>query len=381
MNAITKAIIAAGIIDSVVTLECRAPSTYMFEAEQTLPVKKGKQRKGDEPVSLLTDPITDSKFVRQFVNLAYTGLVGAILREAGSDKPLFDASTEYNSEDDAGATHKAADRDLNDDKPMTLSQAVRNAAVVWRVAEHYSRIEGNEWLRNISKLSLVRDSNGNMQAIRTTEEIIRPFDEWLVVEIERNADDSQWGMSCQFARQLSHDEFPLIGIDQARLEFSIWLDEIPFNRDNLSLTRRERIVTAVADRKWNTLVAACSSGVRKDIDKACRDWIIIAYSTKAVGHIAAIKRSTEYQLLEVEREAVAQSAASDALDLATRRMQLDQQRMQLQAGQLRLQQQQAEFQKKMAEFLAAGAPAALVTDKTELTHVNGSKISMMYQHR
>lgn len=391
MNAIVKAFIAAGLIDSVVTLESRAPSTYIFEAE----VEKSKGKK-TKPVSELTDPITDAKFVRQATSLAYTGLVGAILRANGQEVALFDREVE-----DFASTHQPIDRDFSGEKPMSMEDGVRNAAVVYRIAEHYARVEGNEWLMSLNKVTLVKDDVGNVRAERTTDVIVRPFADWLQVEIERSAPDSQWGLNCLYVKQLGWPKFPSVDIDTAKHEFTEWLNAIPWNREELSLTRREKIVEAVADRKWNNLVKAVVSGVKKDIDKAAKDWIIICHSPKAALQSIAMRMSVEFKLLTADRENAAIAAEADELELSNRRMMLDMQRMQIQAGQLALQAKQIEYQtqfKAMQEQMAvtmkalqasapvAGVPAASGTAKSEdiKPKLNGSGMGPKipsYQHR
>jgi hypothetical protein len=368
-NQITKALISAGIIDNVVALETRAPGSYVFEAEASK-VVKSKTAKGIKTESVLTDPITDAKFVPALVNLAHEARVGAILRENGKEAPLFDR--EEDEEDSLTACHKPSDRATTIGKALSEADAATNDSVVWRIAEHAARVEGNEWLRSITKLSLVTDTNGLLQAVRTTDEIIRPFDGWLQAGIERAPADSSWGLACRYVKQLGHSATPSIGFDEAKAKFKVWLDSIPFTFDGSgTATRREKVVAAVADRKWNALVKAALSGINKDIAKAQKDWIICAYSPKAAIQVEAIKASTEYQLLLVDRENIALTKNSDALELANRRMLLDQNRLLIQMGQLKLQAQQDEYQKQFG-LIQAQMKAMLGT--TEAVPFTGSKL-------
>lgn len=305
MNAIVKALINAGIIDNVIDAEFRAPIAYRFEAE-VVSAKKGKK----VAVDTLADPITDAKFIPQIVRTAYYRLVGAILRNSGNDKPLFDESVEsdvescYKPEDGGNEKRISPEQDL--------AEATMAVAVIWRIAEHYARVEGNGWLRSINKLTVVRDANGNAQAVMTSDEIVRPFDEWLTTEIERNTTESQWGLSCQYARQLGHDAFPKIGLDDARKAFTAWLDEVPPMSD---ISRREKIVGAVADRKWNALIVAAVSGVKRDIEKASKDWIILMHSPRAAQTVPSYKMQPSYQLRSAEQTMAAHIELSLQLDL------------------------------------------------------------------
>jgi hypothetical protein len=292
VNSITKALIAANLIDNVVGIEHQAPSSYVFSAERTESV---------------TDIITDSKLVRQMTNLAYTGLVGAILRQEGNNKPLFDDEDEDNEYD--GFTPPT---------PMSIEEAVYNAAVIWRIAQHYARMEGNEWLSGITKLTTTKDANGNLVVVRTTDAVVRPFHEWLQVECERNAPETNWGASVSFAKQLGWTQpgvVPSVGVDEARDALTAWLDAMPYNRDGTDITRREKIVTAVADRKWRDLVAAACSGNNKAVEKAQKDWVLIAHSPNAKRDIAQIKASVAYQLHEQKKQLDELTAMKEQLEL------------------------------------------------------------------
>ena len=416
-NAVAQTLINAGIIDNVMGLDFKDLHTYTFEAERNTRLEKrrdeagaalkiatlvlNKQQKAKtvditaiaaaqeafnkaqhevDNLETLTDPITDSKFVREFVNLAHLGLFGAILATDGKEIPLSKAGlnsidsdmTDEELEADETRCHKPSDR-LEDQQrvvPMTLDQAQINESVVWRIAEHYAGIEGNTWLRSFSRNEILKDnvgrplldSFGNKQVVRVTTEIIRPFAEWLKVEIEV-AKKEDWEASLLICRRGGWAEYktPTMGINEAMVEFGKWLDAVPDNKKGMTTTRRERIVAAVADRKWKNLLKAATEvqtvvGGKKALEQAMKDWIIFNYSPHAENNIRAIKASSVYQTLLVQRENDELVEQQEQQRLAADHQAQAMIRTQLQMGQLQFAMQQktnAELQTKLQEQMAA----------------------------
>jgi len=267
-------------------MEARKPSEYVFEYE---PAQKSKN-------PALVDIITDAKFINQAVRMAYCGLIGAILRANGREEPLFD------EEPEVATTSDLADRS-DTIAPMSIEQGIQNASNVWHWAKHVARAEGNEWLFEMTQRELEVQPDGSKKVVTKVAHVVRPFSEWIKDEKAANTDDSQWGLSIQLVIQLGYGDLVLNEVSEdPRLAVSEWLNEIPASRDSLTTSRRERIVTAVADRKWRDLNTAVQTGVARDIEAQLRNWIIIAYSPKAKAHIAAFRASPAYKTEMVKRE-------------------------------------------------------------------------------
>lgn len=427
-NAIVKALIAAGLIDQVVELEVKAPSEYEFECERNALLEGKRQMagaalkiaktnlakvmkaKGATPEAVTeaeahvekaqakvdelaehTDATSDAKYLPEAMRMANLALFGSILAAAGKEMPVNTAAddtlviqeTAEDAENNPEACHKPSDSGRERITPLSVEKAVEHHNIVWGRVLHTANIEGLSWLTGFDKRGIVKDAEGKpvldaagqkqVDIVKVT--ICRPFAAWLQHELDTTTSED-WEASLLVAKNAGWLDFKPthVNVSEGRELFNAWLEEVPLNKKNLTSTRRERIVGAVGDRKWNNVIKAVVAGVRKDINKALTDWVMVAYSPVAHSHVALIKRSTAYRALVMQRDNEELQLAMEEEQLAADMVVQKTIRATIQLKQLetielqdKLNEQMAEVSAKLAAKLAALTPVTPVAPALDTT--------------
>lgn len=270
LNLLVNALIAAGLIDQIVEAPAQKADDYEFG----------------------TDDKVDAKLFPGMLRTAYTAVIGARLREEGRTEPLFDSD----DDDMVETTHKPEDRELEPAKPLSYPDAQRFASAVFRMAISQGRHEDGRWLLGMTKRTVIKTDDGYHVDL-TTDTPVKSFKEFLKDEKARTPADSNWFGTIVYTEQLGTDVPQWHGgVDEARAVFHEWLSEVPWTRDGLAQTRRERSVARSADRKWEALKKALLNKDGRTVSKLLDDWTLILHSPKFGTDQHSIKNSQLYKL-------------------------------------------------------------------------------------
>lgn len=325
VNRLTKQLIAAGILGdfvNVVTMEVvPQPKDYV----------------------LWVDDKADMKVLLSSLQTMYCSVVGAGLREQDGTTNLFDASTASTF---PKGTSELEDRMDSDVKLMTYEEAQRAAAIGYQVALSLSRHAGNEWARGFVVTDITKDGAGLLVPESRVVSPLRTFDEWLIDSLATAKSDTTWFASLVKAKHFgltvphfvdvrvldkdpSQDEFDTsydaegddepafrMEIHMAQEQYELWLDTVPYTRDQSPLTRKERIIGRLADHKWATLKQAVQLGNKRAIEKALGEWSLLAHSPAMHEQMASIMKSATYQMHVLSEDLEAQSEQLGALEFA-----------------------------------------------------------------
>lgn len=285
VNTLVAALIASGYIEEITGAPSQSPADYEFGLDNR----------------------ADAKLIPGMLRTAYTAVLGAALRANAISHPIFDGEEEDNG--------MGPDQP---EQPLTLEEAQHYASAVHRVALSFGHHEDSRWLVSMGKRELFKDEQGNDQVRTNTVHIVKTFKDWLTEQIETANKDIalNWYMSCIECRQLGVD-VPLWadGVNEAMNVFAFWLAEVPWSREELTTTRKERAVAKTADNKWEAFKRNLLLNNKREIARVLQDWNLMVYSPKMAEDIAAIKANPVYVMHVATEQQAAQLAMLEKQEL------------------------------------------------------------------
>jgi hypothetical protein len=260
------------------------------------------------------DDKIDSKLYPSLLRTAYTAVIGAKLREEGRTEPLFD----FDDEPAPESTYDPEVDGLSEPRrPLTYGEAQHFASAIYRKAVSQGRHEDGRWLLGMTKRNVTKDeATGEYHVSLSTETPIKDIHGFITDELARTPEDSSWFASLIFVRQTGID-VPLWheGINEANVVFNEWLGAIPWTRDDISETRKERVVGRCADRKWEALKLAAKTKNERQVSKLLDDWTLLAHSPKLRLEVDHIVASPMYKAHAMQQTQLIQLAELEKLEM------------------------------------------------------------------
>ena len=192
---------------------------------------------------------------------------------------------------------------------LSLEERIVFSRAVFVYGLHIAHYKGGDfkWL-----LSMTDEDAG------TTTHILKPIRDWA---IDRAGETTSKRMSQLYRDFADSDEVAtwedgLQPVDLSIKTFKVWL-HTPCD-DGTYASRHERIVTRVADNKFDDFIAALAGGDLKDITKYGKPWELIMASPKCHQTLGAFRASREYRIdvMEAKVKAIEAAEQRKALDKA-----------------------------------------------------------------